>query len=265
MHPTTSRQAHHDAAGDHPVYSVIVPAWNEEPFLPATLAAITAAMAACPLPGELVVVDNHSTDRTAALATAAGARVVHEPINGIARARNAGAAAAHGRFLVFVDADTHPSPALLRAALSALVGGACCGGGTLIRFDQPLALPARLAVRLWSWLSVRLRWAAGCFIFCRRDGFLQTGGFDPQVYISEEIGFSRRLGRWGRRRGLRFLILRRHPVLSSARKMAHATLRYVLLTHLAILLFPIGIRSRRLCAFWYERPWSTTKPPVHQD
>jgi glycosyltransferase involved in cell wall biosynthesis len=79
-------------------YSIVIPAFNEEEFLPATLAAVRAAMAAqtgaC---GELIVVDNNSTDRTAAVARSLGAQVVFEPVNQISRARNCGAAAALGR------------------------------------------------------------------------------------------------------------------------------------------------------------------------
>ena len=58
---------------------------------------------------ELIVCDNNSTDRTAEIARAAGATVVFEPVNQIARARNSGAAAATGDWLIFVDADSHPS------------------------------------------------------------------------------------------------------------------------------------------------------------
>ena len=62
---------------------------------------------------ELIVCDNNSTDRTAEIARNAGARVVFEPVNQIARARNRGAAAATGDWLIFVDADSHPSAGLV--------------------------------------------------------------------------------------------------------------------------------------------------------
>lgn len=89
-------------------YSIIVPAYNEEDCLPGTLAYLGRAMAGVPdAAGEVVVVDNASTDRTAAIASRWGARVVFEPHRQIARARNAGAAAARGGRLIFVDADTH--------------------------------------------------------------------------------------------------------------------------------------------------------------
>lgn len=100
-----------------PEYSVIVPAYNEEAELGRTLPALCAAMEQSGRAGELIVVDNNSSDRTAAAAAALGARVVFEPVNQISRARNAGARASAGRFLIFADADTVVSPGLLAAAL----------------------------------------------------------------------------------------------------------------------------------------------------
>jgi glycosyltransferase involved in cell wall biosynthesis len=92
---------------DMPDYSVIIPAFNEEEFLAETILAAREAMNAGDRKGELIVVDNNSTDSTAEVARKAGAdRVVFEAHNQIARARNAGAAATTTPLLVFVDADT---------------------------------------------------------------------------------------------------------------------------------------------------------------
>src|SRR5258706_12533982 len=75
--------------------SIVVPAFNEERLLGDSLAQIkSAAKAFAPLgwDWEMIGCDNNSTDHTAEIARAAGARVVFEPINQIARARNSGAA-----------------------------------------------------------------------------------------------------------------------------------------------------------------------------
>src|SRR5438270_7211316 len=87
-------------------------------------------------PAELIVCDNNSDDRTAEIARAAGARVVFEPINQIARARNAGAIAATGDWLVFVDADSHPSPELFADVAVEIQSGKCLAGGVTMRMDQ---------------------------------------------------------------------------------------------------------------------------------
>lgn len=236
-----------------PDYSIIVPAYNEEAWLPRTLTILQEAMAGVALPGELIVVDNNSSDATATLAREAGAHVVFEPMNQISRARNAGARAASGRFLLFIDADTHIPPELLAKALVNLQQG-CVGGGAQVEFDTPLTLAARWGLSFWNWLSVVRRWAAGCFVYCRREAFDAVGGFSEAVYASEEIWFSRRLGRWGRSQGLEFCIITAPKALSSGRKFQWFTPWQQLALVLMLLLFPAAVRFRRLCGFWYNRP-----------
>src|ERR1017187_8030954 len=86
--------------------SVLIPAFNEERHLPQTLTSLRDAIASCRCGVELIVVDNASVDRTADVARAFGATVVHEQIHNVARVRNVGARSAHGDALVFIDADT---------------------------------------------------------------------------------------------------------------------------------------------------------------
>src|SRR5204863_10060387 len=86
--------------------SFIVTAYNEELELSSTVAAIHAAVSDAGQAYEIMVVDDASTDTTAKVATAAGARVISINRRQIAAARNAGARAARGAYLFFVDADT---------------------------------------------------------------------------------------------------------------------------------------------------------------
>ena len=81
--------------------------------------------------GELIVCDNNSTDRTAEIARAAGATVVFEPVNQISRARNRGAAAATGDWLLFVDADSIPSSSLIEEILREIASGTCLGNNSV--------------------------------------------------------------------------------------------------------------------------------------
>ena len=69
---------------------------------------------------EVIVVDNNSTDDTAAIAEAMGATVVGEPVQGIGRARNRGASVAQGDVLVFVDADVAVPVTLLEVVYEAM-------------------------------------------------------------------------------------------------------------------------------------------------
>jgi len=84
--------------------SVVIPAWNEEKYIPDALDLI-AKQTIQPL--EVIVVDNNSTDDTAAIAKKMGARVIKELQQGITPARNAGFNAAKGDIIARTDADTH--------------------------------------------------------------------------------------------------------------------------------------------------------------
>ena len=237
-----------------PDYSIVVPAYNEESLLPTTLDRLRAAMEAVPARGELVVCDNNSTDRTAQIARAAGARVVSEPLNQISRARNTGAREAQGRFLIFVDADTHVAPELLREALERLGSGTVCGGGSTVVMDHTHSALEERVIARWNRLSRRLRLAAGSFVFVLREAFEAVGGFSEKVYASEEIWLSRAVKRWGRPRGLDFVILDGHPVVTSGRKGEWYPPPVLFLTMLTVLCFPFLLRSRTFCWLWYRRP-----------
>ena len=104
--------------------SFIVPAHNEAYELPRALAAIFQSARALGEPFEVIVVNDASTDATPALAREAGARVLDVQLRQISRVRNAGARAAQGEILFFVDADTQINPEVLRAAVAALRAGA---------------------------------------------------------------------------------------------------------------------------------------------
>lgn len=236
-----------------PELSIIIPAWNEADYLPATLASLQASLQTHSLTAELIVVDNDSTDATADIAADAGARVVHEPEHRIARVRNAGAETACGDWLLFVDADTRVEPAHLECLLAA-TDRSCAGGGAAIGFDRLQSLPQRLGVAAWNSLSRRCRLAAGCFVFARADLHAAIGGFNEQLYAGDEIGYSRQLDRAGRQQGRRFVILDAPPVISSARKMDWFRPWQHALVLATFVVFPWAGRFKRLTWFWYRRP-----------
>lgn len=98
--------------------SLIIPALNEADCLPALLAEAPRALL-----HEIIVVDNGSTDETAAVARLAGARVVSEPQRGYGAACAAGVAAATGDILVFMDGDGSFVPQELAHLVAPLVAG----------------------------------------------------------------------------------------------------------------------------------------------
>src|ERR671910_2241382 len=85
--------------------SVVIPCLNEAESIEACVAAARKALDEGDYTGEVVVVDNGSTDGSGTLAADAGARVVHEARRGYGRAYLTGLAEARGRYIVMLDAD----------------------------------------------------------------------------------------------------------------------------------------------------------------
>jgi glycosyltransferase involved in cell wall biosynthesis len=235
--------------------SVIIPAFNEERRLGETLRHINAALPAlhkCGWQTELIVCDNNSTDKTAEIARAAGAKVVFEPLNQIARARNSGAAAASGDWLIFVDADSHPSPALFEDVAEQITSGNCMAGGCTVILDGHYP-KASFLIASWNGISRFLSWMAGSFIFCEAAAFRESGGFSKELFAGEEIDLSIRLKRLARKHRKRIVILRQHPLITSARKL-HL---YPFREHLRFLIKASFFRnktlgSRQACFTWYD-------------
>jgi len=201
--------------------SVIIPAFNEERFIAGCVEKVFAAFranAAADWTGEVIVVDNNSTDGTAQLACVAGARVVFEPINQIARARNAGTKIATGDWHLFVDADSYLSPVTLAELLRCIRGGRVAGGGCLIGLDDLPPFVGNLII-IWDMISRTMRWAAGSFVFCRADAFRAIGGFSSELFAGEEAQFSQDLKRWAKDKRLKIVILSKQRHISSGRKL----------------------------------------------
>ncbi|MCC7376077.1 MAG: glycosyltransferase [Verrucomicrobiales bacterium] len=239
-----------------PRLTIVIPAFNEERLLPRTLEAVGRSMPGFTDRGwdtEVVVCDNNSTDRTAELARAWGAKVVFEPVNQIGRARNCGAAAASGDWILFLDADSVPTPELFGAAAEEVAKGRVIYVGALVALDAELPPVERFFLGMWNRLSRTLRWVAGSFILVEADAFREIGGFDLSLYASEELDLSRRLKAVARRRRKTAVILTRYPLTSSARRMTMYRRGNLLRFFLKASLRPWStVRSREACGMWYD-------------
>src|SRR6266487_2115098 len=182
--------------------SFIVPAHNEEFELSSTLAAIHAAASSAAQRYEIVVADDTSTDATPEIAAEAGAKVIGINRRQIAAARNAGARAAQGEYLFFVDADTRINRKHVDEANAALKIG-YAGGSARVIVDGTIPIWGRIFVRAFCTFYFALNLGAGAFLFTTRRNFDAIGGFDEQYFIGEEVYFSLALRKLGRFKVLR--------------------------------------------------------------
>ncbi|HET7216422.1 MAG TPA: glycosyltransferase [Vicinamibacterales bacterium] len=225
--------------------SFVVPAYNEERMLGRTLASIHAAARAIGLPYEIVVADDSSTDATGAIAEAHGARVIAVAHRQIAATRNAGARAAAGEILIFVDADTIVNADVVEATIAAIERGAA-GGGAAFRLDGRIPWHGRLLAVVVAGAMRMGRLAAGCYLFCTRTAFEAVGGFDERLFATEEIALSRALARHGR------MVILRVSVETSGRKLRTHSGWEILRVISALLSSGAGaVRSRRHLDIWY--------------
>jgi glycosyltransferase involved in cell wall biosynthesis len=235
--------------------SIILPAFNEARLLPSTLAAVHAARRAFDRvhwASEVIVCDNNSTDATAQTAREHGARVVFEPINMIARARNAGASVATGDWLVFIDADSQPSIELFAAMIDAIQSGGVLAGGATVRMDSN-DLRGRIGTAVWNMASRLRRLMAGSFIFVEAAAFRQIGGFSAQFYAAEEIDLTHRLRPLARASNRRIVILSKTPLLTSARKLKLYTPLEIGRLILSAAIRPKAtLTSKEACHLWYD-------------
>lgn len=240
--------------------SFIIPAYNEEHLIGRTLSAVGDATRALGEPAEVIVVDDASTDRTAAIAREHGARVVSVHCRQIAGTRNAGARAAVGELLVFVDADTLVTEGAVRAAIAAMRGGAV-GGGCAIRFDGPLPLYGRVLAAVAVPLYRVVRLASGCFLFCTREAFRAAGGFDETLFGAEEAAMSQAMRRQGR-----FVILRESVTTSGRKLRAYSGREFLILMARLLLGGPKGVRRRDGLDVWYgeRRPDPAAGPRANE-
>ena len=132
--------ADHEEA-DEVLVSVVIPCLNEEQNIDRCVRAAQHALSATGLRGEVIVVDNDSEDRSAALAAAAGASVVHEPRRGYGSAYLAGLAVARGDYVVMADADLTYDFADIPRFVEKLAAGADLVIGDRMDDIEPGAMP----------------------------------------------------------------------------------------------------------------------------
>ena len=200
-------------------FSLVIPAYNEERYLPRLLDTVDAARAVYregPDSIEVVVADNGSTDSTADVASQRGCVVVEVTERRIASVRNGGAAVAQGEVLSFVDADMQIHPDTFNAIDDRLATGKVVAGATGVRLERwSFGIAATYAVMVpWVWM---LRMDTGV-VFCSSEDFLAVGGYDETRYFGEDVKLLVDLKRVGLERGQCLTRVRSTKALGSMRK-----------------------------------------------
>lgn len=202
--------------------SVVIPAHNEETYLPSALEAL--ARQTFP-PDEVIVVDNASTDRTAQVAEAFGARVVHCGRKGVAFARQAGLLAARGEWVAMTDADSLPTPTWLERLMARREGAVALYGPLRFYGVSPLeAAFSEWGYRAFLRLMDLLRRPnlAGANMMVLREAALEVGGF-PAVEAREDVLLGYALARLGPVRYVPDAL-----VLTSARRLKRGWVPFLL-------------------------------------
>ena len=239
-------------------FSLIVPAHNEQDYLPALLDTVDIARLNYKGSSntiEVIVADNASTDRTVEIAGARGCLLVHEEKRVIAAVRNAGVAAAQGEILMFVDADSRIHPNTLNAIDHAMLNNRIIAGATGVSMER-----MSLGIALSYMVMVPLTWATGMdtgVVFCRRSDFLSIGGYNEQKLFAEDVDLLWRLRRLGRPRGQKLTRVTSTKAITSVRKFdQYGDWHYFSLIVYA--LYGMCFSSKRVEEFakkyWYDGP-----------
>ena len=233
--------------------SIVIPAFNEENYLPATLKNIGAALANAGFESETIVVDNESTDKTKQIAENFGAKVFTESEHNIGKVRNTGAKNAVGDVLIFVDADTIVPASLFQKIAVVMEDERCFGGAVAVDYEQFERKWMRFYLRGWQFWGTFFNMKQGAAQFCRKAVFENLGGYDETIFMGEDVMFYWRLSKFAKQTDGHLFFVENPKVVTSARRFDRMSIwKTLLLTHPLFIL--LTLRRKKFWRDWYEKP-----------
>jgi glycosyltransferase involved in cell wall biosynthesis len=232
--------------------SVIVPAYNEEKYLPETLDRIVKDLTISTCRSEIVVVDNDSKDRTKKIAKTFGAKIFLEMEHNISKVRNTGAKNSTGDILIFIDADTFVPQKLFKVIINIMSNEKCFGGAVAVEYEDFERKWLKFYSLGWKFWRTVFNMVQGAAQFCRKPVFEEIKGYDQTIFMGEDIEFYWRLSRFARQKKGFLKFIEYPKVLTSARRFNKMNLWKTILLTNPILIW-LANRRKSFWKDWYEK------------
>ena len=204
-----------------PFFSIIIPALNEEKYLPLLLKDLSRQTTTN---FEVIVVDGHSDDKTVQKAKEYSSKLpqltlINSPLRNVSHQRNLGGMKAAGDYIIFMDADNRLPEYFLEGikyklhSTKAELFTCWCAPDSVFQSNKTIATIINMGVEA-SKLADN-PYAMGAFIGCTRKLFLKSKGFNVKIAFAEDAEFVRRCYK----KGCRYLIFRDPRFILSLRRL----------------------------------------------
>jgi len=233
-----------------PKISIIIPARDEEKYLPRCFDAITKSAEGLVESYEKIVVINRCTDRTEEIARQHGCTIVYDETKNLAHIRNTGVKAARGEIIVTIDADSQMSASMLPNIVRTLQSNKYIGGGVMMypeRWSLGIIVTYLMLIPIAIWHRI-----LGGVFFCRKEDFYRIEGFNENLPSVEDIDFARRLRALGETENKKFAMIFRSYIVTSCRKFDTFGDWYFLLRPLSFIRLLRGKDKKLADKVWYD-------------
>lgn len=229
-----------------PYFSVIIPTLNEEMLLPRLLASLKKQRFK---DFEVIIADNHSTDKTPEIIREYGAKIV-EGGSRPGVGRNRGASVAKGEYLAFLDADTVLDFDFLEKLRDEILKRNFSGASGFFVGDKGSAFDrfTHAILNYYFWSIQRLDpHACGFYFIIKRDVFEKLHGFDENIYMAEDHELAHRIRDVGK-----FVFLKKPTITVSTRRVGREGLPVTIAKGLYVEIYRVFNKKITKKLFNYE-------------